>query len=389
MSTDARKSGQGPVVLAAGGTGGHLFPAEALGRELLARSQPVVLVTDQRGQALGDKLPSVPVHRIRAGGMAPGLAAKLRAMMDLGTGTMQAARLLRQLRPRAVVGFGGYPSVPAVAAAVALGIPVILHEQNAVLGRANRLLAGGARRIATTFPDVSEVRPRDLKKLVRTGNPVRPPIGAVRATPYQAPTEDGPIRLFVLGGSQGARIFSDLMPGALAALPEGLRSRIHLSQQARPEDIDRTRAELKALGLADFVVESFFGDVPERMIAAHLVICRAGASTCAEVTCIGRPAVLVPYPFAMDDHQTANARALVAAGAGWCFAQDELSTAGFGATLEALLERPGALVRAAGAAARWGVADAASQLADVVGNATPANCNAKGTPARGAMESVA
>ncbi|HEY0833565.1 MAG TPA: undecaprenyldiphospho-muramoylpentapeptide beta-N-acetylglucosaminyltransferase [Azospirillum sp.] len=355
-----------PIILAAGGTGGHIFPAEALARELLARGRAVTLVTDKRGHAFGDALPEVAVHRIHAASPSGGLVGKLTAAVRMGLGFLQASALLRHLEPAAVVGFGGYPSVPTAYAAGQARIPVLLHEQNAVLGRANRMLAGSARRLAVAYPDISGVRDADRAKIVPTGNPVRPAVAALRDAPYEAPTADGPVRLLVMGGSQGARVFSEVLPAAIASLPQTLRARLQLSQQCRPEDLEEVRAAYRDLGLGSVELESFFRDVPERLAGCHLAITRAGASTVAELTCVGRPAILVPYPFATDDHQTANARAVAAAGAAWPIAQPEFTAQAVASRLTALLERPDELARAARAAHAWGTADAAARLADAV-----------------------
>lgn len=355
-----------PIVLAAGGTGGHMFPAEALARELLKRGHAVALVTDRRGQAFGDTLPEVPVHRIRAASPSGGIVGKLKAAALLALGIVEARGLLRRLRPAAVVGFGGYPSVPTVYAAARAGTPTLLHEQNAVLGRANRLLAGAAARLAVAFPSIAAVREADRAKIVRTGNPVRPAVAARRNAPYEAPAADGPVRILVMGGSQGARVFSDVVPAALARLPEDLRGRIHLSQQCRPEDIEGVRAATAGLGLGAVELESFFRDVPERLAACHIAVTRAGASTVAELTCIGRPAILVPYPFATDDHQTANAKAVADDGGAWHVPQPGFTPEALAERLGALLNDPDGLARAARAAAAWGTADAAASLADTV-----------------------
>ncbi|MBP2229092.1 UDP-N-acetylglucosamine--N-acetylmuramyl-(pentapeptide) pyrophosphoryl-undecaprenol N-acetylglucosamine transferase [Azospirillum agricola] len=369
------------IVLAAGGTGGHMFPAEALARELLARGRAVALVTDRRGHAFGDSLPEVPVHRIRAASPGGGIVGRLKAALQMGLGLLEARALLRRLRPAAVVGFGGYPSVPTVYAAAHAKIPALLHEQNAVLGRANRMLIAGARRLAVAFTAVARIDEGDRAKavrtqVIRTGNPVRPAIAARRTSPYAAPAGNGPIRLLVMGGSQGARVFSEVIPQALARLPESLRARIHLSQQCRPEDLEEARAALSGLGLGGLELQSFFRDVPERLAACHLAVTRAGASTIAELTCVGRPAILVPYPHATDDHQTANARQLAEAGAAWLVPQPDFTAETLAARLGDLLASPATLGAAADAAHRWGTADAASSLADaVLGMLGGANAN--------------
>ena len=357
---------QRPIILAAGGTGGHFFPAEALARELLARGEAVALVTDKRGQAFGDSLPEVTVHRIRSAAPGGNLLAKMNAAWQMGLGLLGANALMRHLKPAAVVGFGGYPSVPTVYAAAQARVPVMLHEQNAVLGRANRMLAAAARRIAVAFPEVAAVKAEHRPRLVRTGNPVRPAVAAQRDAAYAVPAPGGPVRILVMGGSQGARVFSEVIPEALGRLPADLRARIHLAQQCRPEDLEAARAAYAGMGLGGLELESFFRDVPDRLAACHLAITRAGASTIAELTCIGRPAILVPYPHAMDDHQTANARQLAAAGAAWVMAQPDFTADALAARLTELLESPDALTAAARAAHGWGMADAARRLANAV-----------------------
>ncbi|MEO5373248.1 MAG: undecaprenyldiphospho-muramoylpentapeptide beta-N-acetylglucosaminyltransferase [Alphaproteobacteria bacterium] len=356
------------ILLAAGGTGGHMFPAEALAGELLRRGFTPALVTDRRGQAYGGTLGAIPVHRIHAGAIAGrnvfGLA---RGIATLALGTAEAFLLMRRLRPAVVVGFGGYASVPAVAAAIATGIPTAIHEQNAVLGRANRLLARRVSQVATSFAAVSALPPD--ARVVNTGMPVRPAIPVLRTIPYPSLAADdpasAPFRILVLGGSQGARILSEVIPAALALLPEPLRRRIDIAQQCRPEDIEAVRRAYRASGIrADLA--SFFTDVPDRLAAAHLVIARAGASTVAELTTAGRPAILVPYPHAVDDHQTANAHAVAETGGAWPMPQDVFTPPALAARLQSLIEMPVMLEKAAACARATGHPDAASRLADVV-----------------------
>lgn len=361
MSAGPRPS---PIVLAAGGTGGHMFPAEALARELMARGWSVALVTDRRGQAFGEHVPGVALHRIRAGRLGAGIFAKVTALAEMAIGTLEASRLLRALAPAAVVGFGGYPSVPTMLAATRLGLPSLLHEQNAILGRANRLLAGRVGTIATSFAEVGALR-GEHARIVETGNPVRPEVAAMRATPYGAPDADGPLRILIIGGSQGARVLSVVVPAALAQLAPSLRARLAVMQQARPEDLAELR-RLYAESAIDAECASFFDDVPARLARAHLVIARAGASTVAELAAVGRPAILVPYRYAADDHQNANARALEAAGAAWVTAESELTPDGLAQRIAALVAAPAKLAQAAQAAHRLGRPEAASRLADLV-----------------------
>lgn len=354
------------VLLAAGGTGGHVFPAEALAGTLIERGWRLGLVTDRRGHAYGGTLGSIETFRIAAGGIAGrGVLSKLRGVAELGLGVLQARALLKRERPAAVVGFGGYASVPTMVAASMLGIPTAIHEQNAVLGRANRLLAGRVRRIATSYAQVAHLDEAWANKVVHTGMPVRAGIAALRDAPYPALGEDTPVRLLVLGGSQGARVLSEVVPAALALLPQALRARLDVAQQCRPEDLTAVHEAYGATGIPA-TLESFFADVPERLSAAHLVIARSGASTVAELTTLGRPAILVPYPHAIDDHQTANARAVDEAGGAWLMPQPSFTADALAARLEALFTQPGTLARAAGCARAAGRPDAAARLADLV-----------------------
>ncbi|HVH75244.1 MAG TPA: undecaprenyldiphospho-muramoylpentapeptide beta-N-acetylglucosaminyltransferase [Stellaceae bacterium] len=368
----------GPVVIAAGGTGGHLFPAEALAAELTRRGERVEFVTDARSEAFAERLAGVAVHRVRAGRPQGGPWRAARGLAELARGTVAARRLLRRLGPRVVVGFGGYPSLPAMLAAASVGLPVVIHEQNAVLGRANRLLAGWARAIATAFPETIGLRPRDRARASHTGNPVRPSILARAAAPYAPPAAAGAIELLVIGGSQGARVLSEVVPAALAMLPEGLRRRLQVVQQARPEDRAGVAEAYRASAIAA-ETESFFRDMPERLERAHLVISRAGASTIAELSAIGRPALLVPYPHATDDHQSENARAFAAAGGGWVVAQRELTAVGLAHRLESLLGDGDGLAMAARRARQFGRRDAVQLLASLaLSVAPPAGCAAPG-----------
>ena len=354
----------GLIVLAAGGTGGHIFPAEALAGELLGRGLKVALVTDKRGQAFGDRLPGVDLHRIRAGRPGASLLSKLAAAIEIALGAVAARKLMRALAPDAAVGFGGYPSVPTMLAASRLGFPTLLHEQNARLGRANRWLAPRMKRIATSFAEVDGLDAAGRLRAVETGNPVRASISAARAVPYAAP-ETGPIELLVIGGSQGAHILSAVVPAALALLPALLRARIKLAQQARPEDIAAVRAAHAANGIKAETA-TFFSDMPARLARAHLVISRAGASSVAEICAVGRPAILVPYPFAADDHQTANAEALKQAGAAWVMAERDFTPTALAQRLENLFSQPALLEASASSAFRHGRPDAARRLADLV-----------------------
>ena len=351
-----------PIVIAAGGTGGHFFPAEALAAALLARGHRVALMTDARSGGLASAtFAACETFVLRGAGLAGrGPLRAALAAAALAAGTMQARAALARLDAAALVGFGGYPSVaPVLATRLLHRRPrVLLHEQNAVLGRANRALSRFSDLLALSFANTEKLRTGVRTEVV--GNPVRP---AIVPAPYEAPAET--FRLLVLGGSLGARVFSDVVPHALAALPETLRARLRVTQQCRPEDLNRVRAAYAASGIpADLA--PFFGDVAGLLRAAHLVIARAGASTVAELGVVGRPAILVPLPGAIDDHQTANARALAQAGGAWVLPQGALSPAVLAENVRQLLSDPAALATAAARAATQGRADAAARLADLV-----------------------
>jgi UDP-N-acetylglucosamine--N-acetylmuramyl-(pentapeptide) pyrophosphoryl-undecaprenol N-acetylglucosamine transferase len=354
-----------PVALTAGGTGGHMFPAVALGAELIERGYRVLLLTDTRGAEYGSRVQGIESHVIPAASPSRGgLAGKLGFLFTMARGAWAARGLLRRQRVILVVGFGGYASFAAAFMAGRGGIPVILHEQNAYLGLANRKLAPHAAILALSFTSVAGI-PATRAEQAQTGNPVRPDIIALADAPYEAPTADAPINLFVIGGSQGARVFSEVIPEAFARLDEAERARFAVTQQCRPEDLDEVRGAYDRLGVAAELA-SFFDDVPRRLAHAHAVICRAGASTCAEVTVAGRPAIFVPYPFAADDHQTHNARALEQAGVGWLMPQPEFTAETLADRLRGFLTDPAALIDAAAAARRAAHPDAATRLADLV-----------------------
>lgn len=354
------------AILAAGGTGGHMFPARALAEALLERSWRVALVTDKRGGGFGESLPEVETRQVRAGAVAGGgFFGKVKGIINLLLGTTQAISFMTQRRPDVVVGFGGYASIPALMAAAQLRRPILLHEQNAVAGRANRLMAGKASLIATAYDKVKGLSEKEAAKTRFIGNPVRPAIQAIGAQPYEAPGESGPIRLLVVGGSQGARVFNEIVPAALALLPAELRERLELSQQVPGEGREEIAAHYQGIGVSA-TLETFFEDIPERLAAAHLVIGRAGASTIAELSAAGRPAILVPFPSAADDHQTANAQAFSHQGGGWVMPQSGLSPEKLAQRLGELFTRPSVLSQAAAAALALGRPDAATRLAEVV-----------------------
>jgi UDP-N-acetylglucosamine--N-acetylmuramyl-(pentapeptide) pyrophosphoryl-undecaprenol N-acetylglucosamine transferase len=354
-----------PILLAAGGTGGHLFPAVALAAALRERGAAVELVTDARALKYGGEIPVDAIHSLPAATTTgAGALNKARATAVLGLGLLAALALLPRLKPRAVVGFGGYPTVPPLLAAWLLGAPSVLHEQNAVVGRANRFLAPRVSRIATGFPEIKGLAAALAAKSRYTGNPVRPAVIAAAATPYPG-FDDGRLRLLVTGGSQGARVMADVVPAALALLGAEERARVRLTMQARGEDKGRVAAACAEL---QFPVElaDFFADLPARIADAHLVVGRSGASTVSELAVIGRPSILVPFPHALDQDQAANAAILAAVNAAKVLPQREFTSQRLADLLRGALADPAALARAAAAAQSVGVANAADRLADVV-----------------------
>lgn len=362
----------GPIVIAAGGTGGHMFPAQALADALAERGRDIVLVTDRRGAEYGGAIAGT-VLTVSAGTVSGrGLPGRLMGLGQIAFGAIQAHGILRRLAPAGVVGFGGYASVPTMLAATRIGLPTVIHEQNAVLGRANRLMAPRVRAIAAAFAETAQLCPADRAKAEHTGNPVRAAIAALAERPYPAPERGGPLSLLVIGGSQGALVMSEVVPAALAALPEELRARLEVVQQCRADDLDETRETYRAAGIAAELA-AFFDDLPARLAKAQLVIARAGASTVAELTSAGRPAILVPYPSAADDHQSANARAIELAGGGWTMPQPTFTPDALASRIESFLIAPPRLIDAAMKARSIGVPEAATRLADLVERRMPAN----------------
>ncbi|MCE9650856.1 MAG: undecaprenyldiphospho-muramoylpentapeptide beta-N-acetylglucosaminyltransferase [Parvibaculum sp.] len=355
----------GPIVIAAGGTGGHLFPGQALAQELRRRGRKIVLITDERVQRFDTLFPGADIFSVpSATPKDRGISGLAKAAPAILSGIAQAFGILGRVQPSAVIGFGGYPTLPPIAAAILRRIPTCVHEQNAVLGRVNRLVAPYVHAIASTFAGPKFLRPRDEDKLVLTGNPVRDAVMTYAAAPYSAPGT-GRINLLVFGGSQGARVMSDIVPGALSRLPEVLRSRLDVVQQARPEDIDRVRAVYEQAGV-HAELQSFFEDMPARIAAAHLVIGRSGASTVAELSVIGRPSILVPLPHSLDNDQKANAEKLQSAGAGFMIEQKNFTEDALSERLTALLNDATTLGSAAKAALAQGAPNAVRRLADLV-----------------------
>ncbi len=352
-------------VLAAGGTGGHVIPAQALARELMTRGHQVALVTDERGANIPGMDPEMQMHVLPAGRLAGGPVGWMKAALAIRKGRSMAVEMMRSFQPAAVVGFGGYPALPALLAARKLKIAQVIHEQNAVLGRVNRLLAGRVDAVATAYPDVARMPVRALGRVHLIGNPVRDAVRVLRAQPFPALDGSSVFRLLVTGGSQGASILGEVVPEALSLMPPAFRERLQVTQQCRPEDIERVRDDYRKFGIAADL-STYIEDMPSKLAWAHLVISRAGASTIAELTCAGRPAIMVPLPSATDDHQTHNVREIVAVGGGRAIAQSRFTAVELAKQMQRLALEPGALALAADKAASVGRPNATSDLADLV-----------------------
>jgi len=352
-------------VLAAGGTGGHMVPAHALAAELKSRGHGVMLITDERGARFPGLFGNVPVHILPAGRLGGGPIGWLKALRSVVAGRSEAKGLYRNHRPDAVVGFGGYPAFPALLAASAMGVPSLLHEQNAVLGRVNRLLASEAAAIATGFNEVERLKPRYKAKTVTVGNPVREAVAKLGEMPFPPFDEVAPLKILITGGSQGATVLGQVVPEGLGLLTPSLRRRLQVIQQCRPDDIGQVRARYAELGIPAELM-TYIEDMPDKIAEAHLVIGRAGASTLAELTAAGRPAILIPFPSATDDHQTANAREMTKAGGARTIPQSQFTPQVLVRQIEAMAADPQALANAAARSLSVGRPHAARDLADLV-----------------------
>ncbi|MDA0338954.1 MAG: undecaprenyldiphospho-muramoylpentapeptide beta-N-acetylglucosaminyltransferase [Proteobacteria bacterium] len=376
LATTAR-----PILLTAGGTGGHMFPALAVAEVLGCRGHRLVLVTDDRGARFAKPFGDIERHIVPAADLARG---RIKGFINLVRGVLAAYRLYGTIRPAAVMGFGGYASFPALIAARLRRIPFCIHEQNAVLGRVNRTMAESADRIALSVRNTQRLEDEHKNKSILTGNPVRDEVRVLQGQAYTPPKADGIFRILVLGGSQGAKILSDVIPLALALLPEETRHRLQITQQCRPETLEDVR---RLYGDAEIAhdVATFFSDVASRLSWTHLVIARAGASTISEIEVASRPSILVPLPTAADDHQTANAQDIDDAGGAWMVSQDEFTPEALAARITELMNAPELLVRAAVAARSQARPDAAERLADLMeGLAEPNSVDAGAKQSRDA-----
>lgn len=354
------------ILLAAGGTGGHLFPATALAQELTRRGFAVELATDERAEQYGADFPARAVYRVPSATFTSRKPlAVMKTLGRLGSGFLRARRLLEMVQPHVVVGFGGYPTLPPIMAARSLGIPTVIHEQNAVMGRANRLLSRFADAIALSFSSTKHLRRSAEKRAQVTGNPVRDTVLSYRNVAYVPPEPAGRLLVLIFGGSQGAHFFSEVLPPALERMPSPLRWRLTVVQQVRPEDLASVREAYKQADISAHLAP-FFRDLPERMANAHLVISRSGASTVAELTAIGRPALLVPLPHALDNDQLENAMRLEEGGGGWCLRQADITVERLSEELERLFGAPDKLAKAAAKSKAMANTDAVKKLAELV-----------------------
>ena len=352
------------AVVAAGGTGGHLFPAQALAQALTDRGWRVVLATDERVQTLTDKFPAERRIALSAATFRPGDPLGLvGAAFAILKGVLQARAALAEIDPAVVVGFGGYPSLPALIAAISQGRRTVIHEQNAVMGRANRFLARRVSAVGCAFPTLSKAPGAVQARAVVVGNPVRPEIRALASQAYDPPTDE--FRLLVTGGSQGARLLSELVPAAIRKLPEAMRLKLKVCQQTRAESMELAR-KTYADGMVQAEIAPFFRDLAGRLAGAHLVIGRSGASTVSEIAVAGKPSILVPLKIALDDDQGQNARVLAEAGAAEVAREDDLDVDTLAAALRTLISHPARLAKMAAAARAVARPDAADRLADLV-----------------------
>ncbi|MGB4107225.1 MAG: undecaprenyldiphospho-muramoylpentapeptide beta-N-acetylglucosaminyltransferase [Alphaproteobacteria bacterium] len=353
------------VLLSAGGTGGHMTPAQALAQDLKSRGFDIELITDERGAKYRHLFGDMKVHVVRSGTFTAGTMGKLKGAANLGVGFGQALMLILKLKPKLVVGFGGYPSVPGVYAAQKLGISTVIHEQNAIIGNANAFLARKAGRIALSLPVVQGLDDSERMRAIVTGNPVRPEIAALYTQPYPNLGHDTPLRIFVMGGSLGAKVFGNIVPQTLAKLSVEYRQRLYIAQQCRQDDMESVRRMYEIAGIkAD--LRPFFDDVAGELARTHLIIGRSGASTVAEVTTAGRPAIFVPYPHHKDQQQKMNADTVADAGGAWVMTEDGFTPDALLARIETFLQNPSILFRAAEKARECGKPDAARKLGNLV-----------------------
>ncbi len=356
------------IVLAAGGTGGHVFPANALKNELVRRGHDVTLITDARGFKYRDQFEDAKIRKIDSVSFANlGILGKILALPKIFRSITDAKFILKSMKrpPGVVVGFGGYPSFPTIKAAQIMGIPTCIHEQNAVLGRVNRLMAKSVDAVALSFENTQKAKLENYKQVIVTGNPVRDEIVDLGDKFYPDISDDRIFRILVIGGSQGASIFSEVVPQAISTLPRALQRRLQITQQCRAEDIDHVRQIYADTKIA-VELSTFIPNVPQCLEWSHLVIGRAGASTIAELTASGRAGILVPYPYATDDHQTENAREMETNSAAWVYKQSDFTAASLAKILQRLAKKPQDVWKASEEARKIGKPYATKDFADYV-----------------------
>ncbi|MEM7651190.1 MAG: undecaprenyldiphospho-muramoylpentapeptide beta-N-acetylglucosaminyltransferase [Pseudomonadota bacterium] len=353
------------IILSAGGTGGHVMPAQALALDLVSRGYEVELLTDKRGLKYKDAFGDIPVHELRAGTLGAGMKGKIMGAANLGLGILQAQRFLHRRKPAIVIGFGGYPSFPAVYAAQKLKIPTILHEQNAIIGKANAMLAPKAARIASSMPTLRGVDENDQIRVIFTGNPVRADISALYTKPYPNFDVNSDLNLLVMGGSLGAKVFSEVLPKALSQLPSDYRARLKIVQQCRKEDLESVKKAYEDAKI-EATLSTFIENAAEEIARCHLFIGRSGASTVAEMTVSGRPSIFVPYPHHKDQQQKMNANVVADAGGAWVMTEEGFTPEALLARIETFLQNPEVLFRAAEKARECGRPDAARKLGNLV-----------------------
>lgn len=357
------KKTQKTIVLASGGTGGHMFPASALADELISRKYKVVLITDERGNKLTHRLnKDVAVYVVKARTFKKGIFAKIGALFNITIGLFYSLRILIKVKPSALVSFGGYASFPAALAASTLKLPIVLHEQNALLGRTNRFMLPFAHKLATSYNHVQNVAKIYKKKKVFVGNPVAKNIEKLHKSRY--PNKDK-INILITGGSQGATVFGDVVPQAIKKLPKALRSKISITQQVVEKDIEEVSGIYKKLKV-ESEIASFFNDIDQKLKACNLFIGRSGAMTTNELLVVGRPAIYIPLPIAQDDHQAVNASVVADGGAGWLMRQDIFTPENLAERLKYLINNPEVLKTSGANAKKMAVLDADKKLADLV-----------------------
>lgn len=355
------------IAITTGGSGGHVVPAMATADALLARGYAVDFFTDARGQKFIESRPDLTVHIIPGSSPSGGIKKILKAIVDLSHGFVLAFGQLHRAKCKAIIGFGSYASFSACAAAIVLRIPLFLHEQNAVLGRANEALHRFAKYVITSVPNVEGIDAIPASKVIEAGYPIRSKIADLAATAYPAPQPNGPLDILCIGGSQGAQIFGEILPAAISKLDEDERARIKLTLQVTPPQLDNVRTKLAMMNVAA-VVNTFFSDMHIRYAQTQLMIARSGMSTVAEVLATGRAAIFVPLPHGHRLEQYKNPAAAVAAGGAWLCDQKDFTPDWLAAQLKKILAGQTDLAAVAAVARKFGKPQAAQAVAEVVIN---------------------